>query len=86
MVLFYGFGQPIEGVISSLVETETGKVFMAGDACRLHEHWQGRGDIMMHNAAWCAQSQERMHSLGADVVLMSHNGEAFRQYQQMYGA
>ena len=39
----------------------------------------------MHNAVQYAQSQERTHSLGAGVVLISHHGEAFRQYQQTYG-
>ncbi len=68
------------------VETDTGTVLITGDACRLHEHWDGKGDTIMYNSAQYAQSQDRMHGLGADVVLLSHDGEAFRQYQQTYGA
>lgn len=70
---------------SVLVETDTGKVLITGDACRLHDHWQGKGDTIMHNAEQYARSQGRMHSLDADVVLISHDGEAFRQYKQTYG-
>lgn len=70
---------------SVLVETDTEKILITGDACRLHEHWEGKGDTIMHNSVQYAHSQEHMHSLGADVVLISHDGEAFRQYKQTYG-
>lgn len=71
---------------SVLVETSAGSILITGDACRLHDHWEGRGDTIMHNAVQYAQSQERLHGLDADVVLISHDGEAFRQYCQYYGS
>jgi N-acyl homoserine lactone hydrolase len=70
---------------SVLVETSEGTILLTGDACRIREHWEGVGDTIMFDSEQYYRSQERMHSLGADVVIMGHDGEAFKTYKKTYG-
>jgi glyoxylase-like metal-dependent hydrolase (beta-lactamase superfamily II) len=71
---------------SVLVETSEGNILITGDACRLQEHWDGIGDTIMYDSERYYRSQERMHSLHADVVILGHDGEAFKLYKKQYGA
>jgi glyoxylase-like metal-dependent hydrolase (beta-lactamase superfamily II) len=43
------------------------------------------GDTIMFDSEQYYRSQKRMHSLRADVVIMGHNGEAFKNYKRQYG-
>ena len=70
---------------SVLVETTEGTILLTGDACRIQEHWQGVGDTIMFDSEQYYRSQERMHSLRADVVILGHDGEAFKHYKAVYG-
>ena len=70
---------------SVLVETSEGTILLTGDACRIQEHWHGVGDTIMFDSEQYYRSQERMHSLRADVVILGHDGEAFKHYKAVYG-
>jgi N-acyl homoserine lactone hydrolase len=70
---------------SVLVETSEGNILLTGDACRIREHWDGVGDTIMFDSEQYSRSQERLHSLRADVVILGHDGEAFKTYKTVYG-
>jgi N-acyl homoserine lactone hydrolase len=71
---------------SVLIETSEGNILLTGDACRIREHWEGIGDTIMFDSEQYYRSQEPMHSFGADVVILGHDGEAFKTYKHTYGA
>jgi hypothetical protein len=39
----------------------------------------------MFDSEQYSRSQERLHSLRADVVILGHDGEAFKTYKTVYG-
>ncbi len=70
---------------SVLIETSEGTILLTGDACRIREHWEGVGDTIMFDSEQYYRSQERMHGLSADVVILGHDGDAFKTYKKTYG-